>query len=126
MKLRELSERTGVAPRQVRYLIAEGFVPPPTGGRAHASYGKEHVDAIQRYQRLKALGLSPAAIRVLLESRVGAPFPVAEGVTLVVAPELIGSGAPAGPLLERLGELLRQILDDRNGPSPPATPGSDG
>ena len=126
MKLRELSERTGVAPRQVRYLIAEGFVPPPTGGRAHASYGKEHIDAIQRYQRLKALGLSPAAIRVLLEAQEGAPFPVATGVTLVVAPELIGSGAPAEPLLERLGELLREILDDRIGPSPSATPRSDG
>ena len=120
MKLRELSERTGVAPRQVRYLIAEGFVSPPTGGRAHAYYGKEHVDAIQRYQRLKALGLSPAAIRVLLESREGAPFPVATGVTLVVAPELIGSGAPAGPLLAALDELLRKILDDREEPGSPA------
>lgn len=120
MKLRELSERTGVAPRQVRYLIAEGFVPSPTGGRAHAFYGKEHVEAIQRYQRLKALGLSPAAIRVLLESREGAPFPVATGVTLVVAPELIGSGAPAGPLLAALDELLRKILDDRERPGPPA------
>lgn len=114
MKLRELAEMMGIAPRQVRYLIAEEFVPPPTGGRAHASYGKEHVDAIRRYLRLKELGLSPAAIRVLLESREGAPFPVAPGVTLVIAPELIGSGVAAEPLLARISELLPEILDDEN------------
>ena len=114
MKLRELAELMGVAPRQVRYLIAEEFIPPPTGGRAHASYGKEHIDAMRRYLRLKELGLSPAAIRVLLQSRQGAPFPVASGVTLVIAPELIGSGAPAEPLLARIGELLPEILDDKS------------
>lgn len=114
MKLRELAELMGIAPRQIRYLIAEEFVPPPTGGRAHANYGKEHIDAIRRYQRLKELGLSPAAIRVLLESRHGAPFPVATGVTLVVAPDLIGSGTPAEPLIERLSELLPEILDDES------------
>ena len=48
MTLRKLTEVVGVAPRQVRYMIAEGFVPPPVGGRAHASYGEEHVAAIQR------------------------------------------------------------------------------
>lgn len=114
MKLRELAEMMGIAPRQVRYLIAEEFVPPPSGGRAHASYGKEHIDAIRRYLRLKELGLSPAAIRVLLESREGAPFPVAPGVTLVIAPELIGSGVAAEPLLARISELLPEILDDEN------------
>ena len=33
MTMQELTETVGVAPRQVRYMIAEGFVPPPAGGR---------------------------------------------------------------------------------------------
>jgi len=32
MHIRELTVRTKIAERQVRYLIAEGFVPPPAVG----------------------------------------------------------------------------------------------
>ena len=39
MNIHELVERTGVAERQVRYLIAEGFLAPPRGGRANAWAG---------------------------------------------------------------------------------------
>ena len=48
MKIGELAALTGVAERQVRYLIAEGFIPAPRGGRANADYGDEHVEAIGR------------------------------------------------------------------------------
>lgn len=119
MKLDELAKFVGIAPRQVRYLIAEGFVPPPQGGRAHASYGEEHVAAIRRYTRLRDLGFPPAAIRALLKAREGAPFAVAPGVTLVVAPGLLASGMPAAPLVARVGELLREILAE----APPAEKG---
>ena len=123
MKLLELTKLVGLAPRQVRYLISEGFIPPPTGGRAHASYGHEHVEAIERYKRLKELGFTPAAIRRLLDTKVGAPFPVVRGVTLVVSPDLIASGADSQPILEALAELLPGILAQttkaRSGPKKP-------
>ena len=115
MTLRELTKKVGVAPRQVRYMIAEGFVPPPTGGRARASYGEDHVVAIQRYGRLRELGFTPASIRVLLQAREGAPFPVAPGITLVVEPALVGSGEPVEPLSRRIDALLREILDKHGG-----------
>ena len=111
MTLRELTEVVGVAPRQIRYMIAEGFVPPPDGGRANASYGVKHVEAIQRYMRLRDLGFTPASIRVLLDAREGVPFPVVPGVTLVVEPELIASGEPVEPLLRRIRSRLGEILD---------------
>ena len=111
MTLRELTEVVGVAPRQIRYMIAEGFVPPPDGGRANASYGETHVEAIQRYMRLRDLGFTPASIRVLLDAREGVPFPVVPGVTLVVEPELIASGEPVEPLLRRIRSRLGEILD---------------
>ena len=113
MTLRELTEVVGVAPRQVRYMIAEGFVPPPDGGRANASYGEKHVEAIQRYMRLRDLGFTPASIRVLLDARKGVPFPVAPGVTLVVEPALIASGKPVEPLSRRIKSRLGEILNKR-------------
>ena len=36
MNMRELTRRARVTERQVRYLIAEGFIPAPRGGRANA------------------------------------------------------------------------------------------
>lgn len=87
-------------------------MPPPAGGRTYATYGEEHLTAIRRYARLKELGFPPAAIRVLLQAREGVPFPVADGVTLVVAPDLHASGKPVEPLAERISDLLREILKE--------------
>lgn len=112
MHISELTKRTGVTERQVRYMITEGFMPPPRGGRATADYGDDHVAAIRRYGQLKALGFPPAAIKILLKAREGAPFPVADGITLVVAPDIVGSGHDPAPILERLAALLPDILKE--------------
>lgn len=118
MNIRALAAATGVAERQIRYLIAEGFIPSPRGGRATAEYGPDHVAAIARYQRLRELGFPPAAIRVLLDSGQGAPFPVAPGITLVVDPARLGGGDDPAPLLTRLEALLRELLrKPHDGPS---------
>jgi len=110
MRMTELTELTGIAERQVRYLIAEGFIPPPRGGRANADYGDDHVAAIQRYSRLRQLGFPPAAIKLLLQAGEGAPFVIAPGLTLVVDPSLIGSGADAAPFAKAIANLLNDIL----------------
>jgi MerR family transcriptional regulator, copper efflux regulator len=114
MRMNELTDVTGIAERQVRYLIAEGFIPPPSGGRANADYGEDHVAAIRRYVRLRDLGFPPAAIKLLLQAREGAPIPVAPGVTLVVDPDLIGRGADVGDLTERIATLLSKVLGNKS------------
>ena len=114
MRMNELTDLTGIAERQVRYLIAEGFIPPPRGGRANADYGEDHVAAIRRYVRLRDLGFPPAAIKLLLQAREGAPIPVAPGITLVVDPDLIGSGADVGDLAERIVTLLSKVLGNKS------------
>ena len=120
MNIRELTAAAGIPERQVRYLIAEGFIPPPTGGRAHASYGGDHVEAIRRYSRLRELGFPPAAIKVLLQSGEGAPFPVAPGITLVLDPALIGSGLESDALIARISGLLNELLKESTDAAPPA------
>jgi len=112
MNIRELIAKTGIVERQVRYLIAEGFVPPPTGGRANADYGEEHLVAIRRYMRLRELGFPPASIKLLLQAREGAPFTVVPGVTLVIAPELLASATPVRPLVARIEKILTDLLKE--------------
>src|SRR6516162_1287277 len=112
MNIRELTSRTGVAERQIRYLIAEGFISPPRGGRANADYDEDHVAAIIRYTRLRDLGFPPAAIKLLLQTREGAPFPVASGVTLVLDPKLLGSGTPVEPIIHSIRRLLTDLLEE--------------
>ena len=115
MNIHKLTSLTRTPERQIRYLIAEGFMPPPRGGRSNAEYDKEHVTAIHRYTRLRELGFPPAAIKLLLEGREGVPFPVVPGITLVIDPDLLGSGADTGPLVERIKTLLEdQLLKDTN------------
>jgi len=113
MNIRELTSRTGIAERQIRYLIAEGFMPAPHGGRSNADYDDDHVVAIQRYTRLKELGFPPAAIKLLLQGGHGAPFTVAPGITLVVNPDLLGQVADVTPIINRAIALLKDLLEEQ-------------
>jgi DNA-binding transcriptional MerR regulator len=120
MNIRELTALTDIPERQVRYLISEGFVPPPTGGRANADYGDEHVQAIRRYTNLKELGFPPAAIKLLLESETRqAPFPITPKITLQIDPALIGSGADPEPILARIRKRLAELLEEKPHGRPP-------
>lgn len=112
MNIHELAARTGVAERQIRYLIAEGFMPAPLGTRSNAQYGDDHAAAILRYSRLRDLGFPPAAIRLLLEGGQGAPFAVMPGITLLVDPHLLASGADPAPIAARIGKLLNALLKE--------------
>lgn len=110
MHIRDLTAKTGTTERQVRYLIAEGFVPPPSGGRANADYGDDHVKAIARYGRLRDLGFPPAAIKLLLQAQEGVPFPVAPGITLVISPDLFGAGTMVEPVVDRVRSVLTDLF----------------
>ena len=84
-----------VTPRFVRFLIAEGVIPPPRGGRAHADYGDDHIAGIRRYLELRDLGLSAARTKEIVAGTAdgGIPVSIAKGLTLIVDQDKI-----AGPL----------------------------
>ena len=108
--MRELIKMTGLAERQVRYLIAEGFISPPSGGRANAEYDDDHVTAIRRYLRLKELGFPPAAIRLLLDAKEGVPIAIEPGITLVISTEQLGVSRDVEPLQRRLSNVISDLF----------------
>ena len=130
MNIHELTALTGETPRQVRYLIAEGLMPPPEGGRSNAYYGEAHVAAIRHYQRLRALGFKPAAIRLLRKGRGGpVTLPVTPGLVLSIDPALF-PGCGEGQLdpcaiARRITDLVIDILREtsKHGPDTDSSPG---
>ncbi|MCY4170740.1 MAG: helix-turn-helix domain-containing protein [Bacteroidetes bacterium] len=114
MTMRDLTKLTGYTARQVRYLIAEGFVPPPTGGRANAEYGETHISAIKRYQDLRAAGFSPASIRVLYETHSGVPIEIVQGVSLIINPNLIPDHVSVDELQKHIRSAVTHIFSQQN------------
>jgi len=88
MTLAELAERIGTAPRQIRFLIAEGILPPANKtGRAADAYGDEHLKKAQRYFALHRMGMKPASIKVLMAFDDAVPIVQTGGVELRVSPD---------------------------------------
>jgi len=56
MKLIELAERSGVAPRTIRLYITRGLLPGPRRRGRAAAYGAEHLERLQEIRRLQQQG----------------------------------------------------------------------
>jgi DNA-binding transcriptional MerR regulator len=118
MDIHAFTALVGETPRQIRFLIAEGFMPPPTGGRARAQYGAEHVEAVRRYRWLRER-FSPAQIKVMMTAAgEGLRLPVAPGIDLLVDLSLIGPSLDPARIAERVQDLLA-ALPPSDTPAPP-------
>lgn len=62
-RIAELAQRTGVTPRTIRYYVAEGLLPPPTGAGPQRFYDPSHLLRLEAIQRLKQQYLPLAEIR---------------------------------------------------------------
>lgn len=60
--LAELSEKTSLPPRTIRFYIARGLVPGPRKAGRAASYGEEHLERIQEIRAWQTDGLTLAEI----------------------------------------------------------------
>ena len=63
----ELSDRTRVSPRTIRYYIQQGLLPAPEARGPGAHYGTEHVDKLKLIRRLQAEHLPLSEIRKRIE-----------------------------------------------------------
>ena len=67
LSLAELSERAEVAPRTVRFYIAQGLLPGPLRSGRAAEYGDRHLRLLTRIKELQAEGLTLAEVAFALD-----------------------------------------------------------
>jgi MerR family copper efflux transcriptional regulator len=110
LKIHELTVQSGITARQIRFLIAEGFVPPPTGATANADYGHEHLAAIRRYQHLHGLGYPPAAVKLLLQTDAAIPIRIVPGITLNIQPSILQKRMDVNRVMEKIFRILSDLF----------------
>jgi DNA-binding transcriptional MerR regulator len=69
MRIGDLSARTGVSVRSLRYYEEQGLLASSRSAGGHRYYGEEGVDHVAYLQRLYAAGLSSQTISSLLPCR---------------------------------------------------------
>jgi MerR family copper efflux transcriptional regulator len=115
VKMNELVEQIAdprVTARFVRYLIAEGMVPPPAGTRATADYGDQHLAAIHRYLDLRDQGFKPRAAKNIAGGAAPGVIPVdiGAGIVLQISPTLIDPALDLDATAEKIIQALRTTL----------------
>jgi DNA-binding transcriptional MerR regulator len=76
LSLAELSERAQVAPRTIRFYIAQGLLPGPLRSGRGAAYGHVHLELLGRIQALQQQGMTLKEVQFALapgEGRVELP-----------------------------------------------------
>ncbi|MFH8568927.1 MerR family transcriptional regulator [Streptomyces sp. NPDC017993] len=73
MRIGELSRRTGVSTRSLRYYEQRGLLAARRDTNGYRSYGPESVDTVARIRELLAAGMNTDSIRDLLPCAQGGP-----------------------------------------------------
>lgn len=107
MNLAELADRLGVPPRQIRFMIAEGILPPAAKtGRAADAYDETHVTKGQRYLALHRMGMKPGSIKVLMAFDDAIPILQCHAVELRVDPHVPPDELDVEVILAAVGAAL--------------------
>jgi len=111
MTLIELSEALKVPPRQIRFMISEGCMPPANGtGRGADAYDETHLIKGRRYINLHKLGMKPQAIKVLMAFDEAIPIYQNLGVELRIDPSADISKIDQEYLISQISDALRAYL----------------
>jgi DNA-binding transcriptional MerR regulator len=111
MTLAELAERIDTAPRQIRFLIAEGILPPANKtGRAADAYSEEHLIKAQKYLALHRMGMKPASIKVLMAFDDAVPLVQSHGVELRVSPEIAPENIDVDAIVQEIAAALKAYV----------------
>ena len=108
MTLKELSEALNIPPRQIRFMIAEGCLPPANGtGRGADAYDEIHLDKGRRYITLHGLGMKPQAIKVLMAFDDAVPIFQGFGIELRIDPSVDPKITDADTAISEITKALR-------------------
>lgn len=125
--LKQLSDKTDVPERSIRFYIQKGLLPRPQGETRAAVYNEGHLADLLRIRQWQEAGLSLDAIGSLLQGRSAAPIAparpgtvevrshliVADGLELVVAPERAGlTQAQLRQLFHAVRTAYAEVLGD--------------
>jgi DNA-binding transcriptional MerR regulator len=112
MTLAELANRLAIPPRQIRFMIAEGILPPAARtGRAADAYDEAHVTQGQRYLALHRMGMKPGSIKVLMAFDDAVPILQGHGVELRVDSQVLPAELDVDAILTAVGAALRAYTD---------------
>jgi DNA-binding transcriptional MerR regulator len=120
----ELSDRTKVSPRTIRYYISQGLLPAPEARGPGAHYGSEHVDRLRLIRRLqqehlplseirkRIEKLSPVEVKRILEREPRhVPDSASDYVRRVLSE---GAAAYASPMLRSVSERSANLPRDQS------------
>ena len=68
MRIGELAERTGVAPRLIRYYEQQGLLSSDRAENGYRCYGEDHVAEVRRIAGLIRSGIPTRLVKALLEA----------------------------------------------------------
>jgi DNA-binding transcriptional MerR regulator len=113
MTLAELADRLGIQPRQIRFMIAEGILPPAAKtGRSADAYEEAHVVKGQRYLALHRMGMKPGSIKVLLAFDDAVPILQEGGVELRINPQVAPQELDVEAILGAVEQALRTYKNE--------------
>lgn len=108
MTLAELADQLGIPSRQIRFMIAEGILPPAARtGRSADAYDATHVTKGQRYLALHRMGMKPGSIKVLMAFDDAVPILQGHAVELRVDPQIPPEELDVEAILAAVGTALR-------------------
>lgn len=113
MTLAELAERLNVQPRQIRFMIAEGILPPAAKtGRSADAYDEAHFLKGQRYMALHRMGMKPGSIKVLMAFDDAVPILQEQGIELRIDPQIAPHELDVKAILSAVEQALRTYRNE--------------
>ena len=113
MTLAELADRLGIQPRQIRFMIAEGILPPAAKtGRSADAYEEAHVVKGQRYLALYRMGMKPGSIKVLMAFDGAVPILQEGGIELRIDPQVTPQELDVEAILGVVEQALRTYKNE--------------
>lgn len=117
MRVGEVSNRTGVSPRSLRYYEQQGLLAPCRAANGYREYDELSVVRAANIRELMASGLTVEDIRLSLdEGCLDQPLhtlPLCEGTLRVAADRLAALDKRIGALVELRERLAEQVAQTR-------------
>ncbi|MET9725099.1 MerR family transcriptional regulator [Streptomyces zaomyceticus] len=115
MLIGELSRRTGVSTRLLRYYEGQGLLEAGRGPNGYRSYDEEAVATVRKIRALLAGGLSTEVIRIVLPctGEDGSAFDWCSDIRELMHRELAATDARIDELSRRRGVLAAYLDESR-------------